>query len=262
MLLLRGFLALLCTLAAALALTGTAAGADPPRVLAVEFENDINPVTADYLTGAIDKAEDEDYDAVVILMDTPGGLDSAMRDIIKKELDSTVPVVVYVSPQGSRAASAGVFITMAADVAAMAPNTNIGSSTPISTSGGNIPSDLRRKVINDAAAYIRGLAETHGRNADWAEEAVRQASNLTAEEALDQNVVDVVAPDLPTLLNDIDGMRRSRRASCSTQRARMSRRSTCRSGRGSSTPSSTRTSSCCFSRSACSGSPSSSSIRG
>ena len=207
MLLLRGLSALVCGFAAALALTGTAAGADPPRVLAVEFENDVNPVTADYLTGAIDQAQDEGYDAVVILMDTPGGLDSAMRDIIKKELDSTVPVVVYVYPQGSRAASAGVFITMAADVAAMAPNTNIGSSTPISSGGSNIPSDLRRKVINDAAAYIRGLAETHGRNADWAEEAVRQASNLTAEEALDQNVVDVVSPDLPTLLNDIDGMK-------------------------------------------------------
>jgi membrane-bound serine protease (ClpP class) len=207
MLLLRGFLALLCALSAGLALAGTAAGADPPRVLAVEFENDINPVTADYLTGAIDQAEEDGYDAVVILMDTPGGLDSSMRDIIKKELASTVPVVVYVYPQGSRAASAGVFITMAADVAAMAPNTNIGSSTPISTGGGNIPSDLRRKVINDAAAYIRGLAETHGRNPDWAEKAVRQASNLTAEEALDQNVVDVVAPDLPTLLDDIDGMK-------------------------------------------------------
>ena len=207
MLLLRGFSALLCAFAVALALAGTAVGADPPRVLAVEFENDINPVTADYLTGAIDQAEKDGYNAVVILMDTPGGLDSAMRDIIKKELASPVPVVVYVSPPGSRAASAGVFITMAADVAAMAPNTNIGSSTPISTSGGNIPSDLRRKVINDAAAYIRGLAETHGRNADWAEQAVRQASNLTAEEALQKNVVDVVAPDLPTLLNDIDGMR-------------------------------------------------------
>ena len=207
MLLLRGFSALLCAFAVALALAGTAVGADPPRVLAVEFENDINPVTADYLAGAIDQAEKDGYDAVVILMDTPGGLDSAMRDIIKKELASPVPVVVYVSPPGSRAASAGVFITMAADVAAMAPNTNIGSSTPISTSGGNIPSDLRRKVINDAAAYIRGLAETHGRNADWAEQAVRQASNLTAEEALQKNVVDVVAPDLPTLLNDIDGMR-------------------------------------------------------
>jgi membrane-bound serine protease (ClpP class) len=200
-------LALLCATAAFLALAGTAAAADPPRVLAVEFANDINPVTADYLTGAIDQAEEDGYDAVVILMDTPGGLDSSMRDIIKKELSSPVPVVVYVSPPGSRAASAGVFITMAADVAAMAPNTNIGSSTPISTSGGNIPSDLRRKVINDAAAYIRGLAETHGRNADWAEQAVRVASNLTAEEALQKNVVDVVAPDLPTLLNDIDGMR-------------------------------------------------------
>jgi membrane-bound serine protease (ClpP class) len=207
MLLLRGFLALFCATAAFLALAGTTAAADQPRVLAVEFENDINPVTADYLTGAIDQAENDGYDAVVILMDTPGGLDSAMRDIIKKELESTVPVVVYVYPPGSRAASAGVFITMAADVAAMAPNTNIGSSTPISTNGGNIPSDLRRKVINDAAAYIRGLAETHGRNADWAEEAVRKASNLTAEEALQQNVVDVVSADLPTLLNEIDGMR-------------------------------------------------------
>jgi membrane-bound serine protease (ClpP class) len=206
MLLLRGFSALLCALAVALALAGTAAGAAPPRVLAVEFENDINPVTADYLTGAIQEGEDGGYDAVVIEMDTPGGLDSAMRDIIKKVLDSTVPVVVYVYPPGSRAASAGVFITMAADVAAMAPATNIGSSTPISSSGGNIPSDLRRKVVNDAAAYIRGLAEQHGRNGDWAEKAVRQASNLTAQEALDMNVVDVIAPDLPTLLNDIDGM--------------------------------------------------------
>jgi membrane-bound serine protease (ClpP class) len=207
MLLLRGFCALLSALAVALALAGTAAAADQPRVLAVEFSNDINPVTADYLTGAIDQAKDGGYDAVVILMDTPGGLDSAMRDIIKKELESPVPVVVYVSPPGSRAASAGVFITMAADVAAMAPATNIGSSTPISTSGGNIPSDLRRKVINDAAAYIRGLAKEHGRNADWAEKAVREASNLTAQEALDMNVVDVLAPDLPTLLDDIDGMR-------------------------------------------------------
>ena len=207
MLLLRGFSALLCALAVALTLAGTAAGANPPRVLAVKFSNDINPVTQDYLTGEIDRAQRDGYDAVVILMDTPGGLDSSMRDIIKKILDSTVPVVVYVYPPGSRDASAGVFITMAADVAAMAPETNIGSSTPISTSGGNIPSDLRRKVINDAVAYIRGLASEHGRNADWAEKAVRVASNLPAREALAMNVVDVIAPDLPTLLNDIDGMR-------------------------------------------------------
>jgi membrane-bound serine protease (ClpP class) len=183
------------------------AGAATPRVLAVEFENDVNPVTQDYLTGAIDRAAHEHYNAVVLLVDTPGGLDSSMRAIIKKELEARVPVVVYVYPPGSRDASAGVFITMAADVAAMAPQTNIGSSTPISSGGGNIPSDLRRKVINDAVAYIRGLAAEHGRNADWAEKAVRRAVNLPARDALKQNVVDVVAPDLPTLLDRIDGTR-------------------------------------------------------
>jgi membrane-bound serine protease (ClpP class) len=207
MLLLRGFSALVTILAVALVLAGAAAGADTPRVLAVEFSNDINPVTQDYLTGSIERGEKDGYDAVVILMDTPGGLDSSMREIIKTILGADVPVVVYVYPPGSRDASAGVFITMAADVAAMAPETNIGSSTPISTSGGNIPSDLRRKIINDAVAYIRGLASEHGRNADWAEKAVRVASNLPAREALSENVVDVLAPDLPTLLDDIDGTR-------------------------------------------------------
>ena len=176
-------------------------------MLAVVLENDINPVTQDYVIDAIERGEREDYDAVVIELDTPGGLDSSMRAIIKKELEADVPVVVYVYPPGSRAASAGAFITLAADVAAMAPATNIGSSTPVAVGGGEIPADLRRKVINDAAAYARELAETHDRNGDWAEEAVRSASNLGAQEALEQNVVDVVAPDLPTLLNEIDGMK-------------------------------------------------------
>jgi membrane-bound serine protease (ClpP class) len=203
----RALFALASVFLITLVLAGTAMAAEQPRVLAVEFSNDINPVTEDYLTGAIDRANDDGYDAVVIVMDTPGGLDSSMRNIIKRELDSEVPVVVYVYPPGSRDASAGVFITMAADVAAMAPETNIGSSTPISSGGGNIPSDLKRKVINDAVAYIRGLATEHGRNADWAEEAVRKASNLPAREALSMNVVDFVAPDLPTLLNAIDGTR-------------------------------------------------------
>jgi membrane-bound serine protease (ClpP class) len=203
---LRAFF-LLAALLLAVGAGSAIAGEERPRVLAAEFENDINPVTQDYLTGAIDRAEDEGYDAVVILMDTPGGLDSSMRAIIKAELAATIPVIVYVYPPGSRDASAGVFITMAADVAAMAPQTNIGSSTPISSGGGNIPSDLRRKVINDAVAYIRGLAEEHGRNADWAEKAVRQAANLPAQDALEQNVVDVVAPDLPSLLDRIDGTR-------------------------------------------------------
>jgi membrane-bound serine protease (ClpP class) len=205
---LRGFSWALAFLAATLALTGSAAAQETtPRVLAVEFENDINPVTQDYLVDAIERGERESYNAVVIELDTPGGLDSAMREIIKKELDAEVPVVVYVAPPGSRAASAGAFITLAADVAAMAPATNIGSSTPVAVGGGEIPDDLRRKVVNDAAAYARELAETHGRNGDWAEAAVRSASNLGAQEALEQNVVDVVAPDLPTLLDEIDGMR-------------------------------------------------------
>ncbi|HZB85476.1 MAG TPA: nodulation protein NfeD [Gaiellaceae bacterium] len=203
----RGLLVLAAVALAALLVPAAAVGQERPRVLAAEFENDINPVTQDYLIGAIERGEEEDYDAVVILLDTPGGLDSSMREIIDAELAAEVPVVVYVAPPGSRAASAGVFITLAADVASMAPQTNIGSSTPIAVGGGEIPEDLRKKVVNDAAAYIREIAEEHGRNGDWAERAVRQASNIGAQEALRIGVVDVVAPDLPTLLEEIDGMR-------------------------------------------------------
>ena len=202
---LRAFLVLGAALAACLAVAGAAAAQDSPRVLAVEFENDVNPVTADFVMNQIDRAAEDGYDAVVILLDTPGGLSSAMDDIKEKELASTVPVIVYVWPDGARAASAGVWIGQAADVLAMAPQTNIGSSTPISVGGGDIPKDLRKKVVNDAAASLRALAEEHGRNGDWAEQAVREASNLTARQALAQNVVDLVAPDLPTLLAEIDG---------------------------------------------------------
>jgi membrane-bound serine protease (ClpP class) len=204
---LRAFLAVSGVLGAVLAFAAGAGATSPeqPRVLAVEFANDVNPVTQDYLTDQIDRANDDHYDAVVIEMDTPGGLDSSMRAIIKGMLASHVPVVVYVYPEGARAASAGAFITMAADVAAMAPQTNIGSSTPISSNGEDIGKDLRRKVVNDAAAYIRSLATEHGRNADWAERAVREAANLPAREALAKGVVDFVAPDLPTLLDRIDG---------------------------------------------------------
>lgn len=180
---------------------------DQPRVLAVEFENDVNPVTQEYLTDAIDRANDEGFEAVAILTDTPGGLDSSMRKIIKSMLASEVPVILYVSPPGSRAASAGVFLAMASDVAAMAPQTNLGSSTPVATGGGEIPEDLRKKVVNDAAAYIAELAREHDRNAEWAEKAVRQASNLGAQEALRIGVVDYVAPTLPELLDEIDGER-------------------------------------------------------
>ncbi|MEX2464808.1 MAG: nodulation protein NfeD [Gaiellaceae bacterium] len=203
----RAFFALLGVVAATLTLAGMAGAQERPRVLAVEFENDVNPVTQDYVTDAIDRAENEGYDAVVILLDTPGGLDTAMRAIVKRALEADLPVIVYVSPEGARAASAGLFLTMAADVAAMAPQTNIGSSTPISGSGEDIPGDLKRKVINDAVASIRALAVEHGRNPDWAEDAVREAANLPAREALDQNVIDIVSPDLATLLEEIDGRR-------------------------------------------------------
>ena len=171
----------------------------------MEFDNDVNPVTADYVTGAIDRANDKHYNAVVILLDTPGGLSDSMKDIYQAELASKIPVIVYVSPEGARAASAGVWIGQAADILAMAPQTNIGSSTPISIGGEDIQKDLRRKVVNDAAASLKALAGEHGRNVKWADDAVRKASNLRARVALRMNVIDVLAPSLPALLNEIDG---------------------------------------------------------
>ena len=198
----RGFSVLVLLAAAVLA---AAAPADAARVLAVEFHNDVNPVTQDYVNDQIDRANREHFDAVVILLDTPGGLSTSMEAIYKHELASKVPVLVYVSPQGAGALSAGVWISQAADLLAMAPQTTIGSSTPISSTGENLPKDLRKKAINAAAKSLRGLAEAHGRNGDWAESAVRQASNLTAEEALDQHVIDLLEPDLTTLLDHADG---------------------------------------------------------
>jgi membrane-bound serine protease (ClpP class) len=181
------------------------AGAAPPRVLAIHFDTDVNPVTQDWINNELGRAQSGGYSAVVILLDTPGGLEDSMRKIVQRELSLRIPVIVYVTPGGARAASAGVWISEAADVLAMAPATNIGSSTPITGSGQNIGSDLRRKVVNDAAASLRGLAKTHGRNAAWADLAVRKASNLTAQEALRMNVIDLIAPSLPALLTKIDG---------------------------------------------------------
>ena len=203
------FLAVATMTAAVLVFAISTAGAADaaPRVLVIEFENDVNPVTAQWAVDQLERAQEERYDAVVIELDTPGGLADAMRDIYKEELASTIPVIVYVSPAGARAASAGVWIGQAADVLAMAPQTNLGSSTPVSSGGGEIPSDLRRKVINDAAASLRELAEEHDRNGDWAERAVRVGDNIGAREALREDVIDVIAPTLPQLLEDIDGRR-------------------------------------------------------
>jgi len=200
--LLRGFL----VAAAALALVPAAAAATP-RVLAIHYALEVNPVTQDYLTHQLRRAQDGGYDAAVILLDTPGGLSESMRKIVQAELRSRIPVIVYVSPRGARAASAGVWISQAADLLAMAPETNIGSSTPIDSSGGNIDSDLRRKLINHEAASLRALAQSHGRNAKWADRAVRVATNATAQEALQMNVIDAVAPTIPALLQKADGVK-------------------------------------------------------
>jgi membrane-bound serine protease (ClpP class) len=189
---------------AALLLSFPAAAAND-RVLVVEFDNDVNPVTQDYLQDEMRRGERDGYQAVVIEMDTPGGLGSSMREIVKTMLALKVPVVVYVAPGGSSADSAGAVIGEAADILAMAPQTNIGSSTPISATGGNLGSDLRKKVINDAAAYIAELAREHGRNAAAAEAMVRDAANYGAREAKAKDVVDVIAPTVPALLDQIDG---------------------------------------------------------
>jgi membrane-bound serine protease (ClpP class) len=192
----------------ALAVVGGAAGASSrPRVLAIAFGPDleINPVTQGYVTHQLSRAADDGYDAAVILLDTPGGLSTSMKTIYQAELASKIPVIVYVSPEGSRAASAGVWVSQAADVLAMTPDSNIGSSTPIDSSGQNLGSDLRRKVIHDSVASLKALAQTHHRNTDWPAKAVTVASNLTAQQALKMHVVDAIAPTLPALLKQLDG---------------------------------------------------------
>ena len=202
---LRGFLASLLVLGALAAAPSVLAQNDRPRVLAVHLDNDINPVTQEYVDNSVSRAEDDGYDAVVLVLDTPGGLGSSMRGIVKRFLAATVPVVVYVAPPGSSADSAGAVITMAADLAAMAPQTNIGSSTPISLSGEDISKDLRRKIVNDAAAYVGELAREHDRNAAAAKKMVTEASNYGARQAERIGLVEAIAPTLPVLLREIDG---------------------------------------------------------
>ena len=168
----------------------------------------INPVTANYVNRGINQAEEANAVACVIQLDTPGGLDTSMRDIVKDIVDSEVPVVVYVSPAGARAASAGVFVTMAAHVAAMAPNTNIGAAHPVAIGEegeAQMSEEMQEKVVNDAAAYIRSIAEAHGRNIEWAEKAVRESVAATEQEALTLNVIDMVANDLDSLISQLDG---------------------------------------------------------
>lgn len=238
--LLHPILASLCMLLVGVGLN-SAVAADSRHGLLVALDGPIGPATSDYVVGAIARAEDERADFVILRMDTPGGLDSAMRAIVQKILTSQVPVITYVAPSGARAASAGTYILYASHLAAMAPATNLGAATPIQIAPGPFPggdrgkpapqdtmsddgedlkgvksehskrgkrsseSTLDRKMVNDAVAYIRGLATMRGRNADWAELAVREAASLTAEEAAQQRVIEIVAKDVDALLGQLDG---------------------------------------------------------
>ena len=173
----------------------------------LEVDGTITPVMATYIGRGIERSAERGDSAVILRMDTPGGLSSAMDDIISDILASPIPVIVYVAPEGARAGSAGVYITYAAHIAAMAPATNIGSATPVQLGGESDDEEtaMDRKVVNDAAAKIRGLAEQRGRNAEWAEAAVRDAENITASEAVELNVIDFIAGDVDDVLAQADG---------------------------------------------------------
>ncbi|MBI2882186.1 MAG: nodulation protein NfeD [Candidatus Tectomicrobia bacterium] len=173
-------------------------------VLVLNVDGVINPASAEYIVKGIAEGKERQAELIVLRLDTPGGLDTSMRAIIKEMMASPVPVAVYVAPGGARAASAGTFITLAAHVAAMAPGTNLGAASPVAVSGG-MDETMKKKVTNDAAAYIRSLADKRGRNADWAEDAVRKGVSIGESVALEKRVIDLVAADLRALLLALDG---------------------------------------------------------
>jgi len=175
------------------------------QVYVAKYDGVINPVAAEYFSQVIRKANEDHATALLMELDTPGGLDESMRDIVKEISNSDVPVIVYVSPTGARAASAGVFITLSAHVAAMTPGTNIGAAHPVALGGGQMDDEMREKVENDAAAYIKSIAEKRGRNSEWAEDAVRKSVSITEKEALELKVIDIVAENREELLKAING---------------------------------------------------------
>jgi membrane-bound serine protease (ClpP class) len=181
------------------------AQAEQGVAMVIELEGTINPGTAQFVQKGIQRAESDGYRLIIITLDTPGGLDTSMRTIVKTILNSSVPVVVYVSPRGARAASAGVMITVAAHVSAMAPQTNIGAAHPVSADGKEISKTMSEKVVNDMVAYVRSIAKERGRNQEWVEKAVRESVSISADVAVKENVVDLVARDIDDLLSLLDG---------------------------------------------------------
>jgi len=208
----RGVVLFLSLASVVISVAGIAAGAPtkaaPPvyskTVHILKLDAAITPVVAEYIEKAIDRAAAANAEALIIELNTPGGRVDSMQQIVMKMLSANVPIVVYVAPQGGRAASAGVFITLAANIAVMAPSTHIGAAHPV-TMMGSMDKVHEEKLVNDLAAMVRGLAEKHGRNAQWAEEAVRKSVSITETEALKLKVIDLIAPDVPSLLKSIHG---------------------------------------------------------
>ncbi len=174
------------------------------QVDVIKINDAITPAIADYIRSSIDRSLKDGAECLVIEMDTPGGLDLSMRDIIKDMMNANIPIVVYVAPSGARAASAGVFITLASDIAVMAPGTNIGAAHPVAM-GGQMDRTMAEKVVNDAAAYIESIAEKKGRNVKWAVQAVRESVSITETEALKIKIIDLIAKNMDDLLTKIDG---------------------------------------------------------
>jgi membrane-bound serine protease (ClpP class) len=181
------------------------AAAATPHVERADLVGDINTIMAAYMQGAVSRAESDHADALLVVINTPGGISTSMDDIVTSLLNSKVPVIAYVYPSGARAASAGLFVAQSADILAMAPGTNIGSAHPIDASGANLTGDLGAKVLNDAVTRVRNLASMHGRNADWSEQAVRNSVNINAEDAVRLHVADLEVGDPDSLLKAIDG---------------------------------------------------------
>jgi len=201
---LRGLRVVLPCLLAVAAILGPGRASAAAPVAQIDMDSAITPVTVRLLTMAIDRAQGEGAQALLVRLNTPGGLERSMRSMVQSILGSPIPIIVYVAPTGARAASAGVFITMAAHVAAMAPATNIGAAHPVSV-GGTMDKEMTKKVENDAAAFARTIAAERGRNAEWAEKAVRSSVSATEREAVKLHVVDLVADSVPDLLTKLDG---------------------------------------------------------